>query len=255
MANCQLRILIVEDDLSFALELEMLVQEIGYELAGRVDNSSDAMSIIYGNPPDIILMDIDIKGNLTGIQLGESIKDTGIPIIFITSFDDEQHYEAAKKTNIVGYLVKPANKFSLRTTINLAMKKLAQHNPVETTKEEETSSVKDDENVIFKDAMFLKKQKVYYRIDIKDIQCIEADGNYSNIYVGDQKFYSKFKLSYLEGLLPDDKFMRTHRGHILNLDFFKSINMEENTLKTQNGQTVLLSRSKRQDFLQRMKLG
>ena len=109
------------DDLSFALELEMLVQEIGYQVAGVVDNSASALEIIYSERVDFILMDIEIKGRMTGLELGKKLRPIKIPILYITSFGNEAHYEEAQKSNIVGYLVKPIDKYTLRTAISLAV--------------------------------------------------------------------------------------------------------------------------------------
>ncbi len=252
-----MKILIVEDNLSFALELEMLVDEIGYDPIGRADNGADALDLIYNKKPDLILMDIELKGNLTGVQIGEMIKHMNIPIIFITSFYDQEHYDAAQKSNIVGYLIKPPNEFSLRTAINSAMMNLAKRNPKEENKNPEPvlQNEKDEENVILKDVLFLKKKKSYFKIEVKDIQCVEADGNYSIFYVEEQKFMSKFKLSYLETILSPDKFMRVHRGYIMNLEYFDSIDLDENVVKTKNGKSVLISRSNKQNLLERMKMG
>ncbi len=125
MENTDLNILIVEDNLSFSLELEMLIDEMGYQLVDSVDNSERALEIIHSKMPDLILMDIDINGNLSGTQVGEKIKHLDIPIIFTTSFDDESHYKDAQDSNIIGYLIKPISKFSLKTNIDMAIKNIA----------------------------------------------------------------------------------------------------------------------------------
>ncbi len=71
MDTFKLDVLIVEDNLSFSLELAMLIEEIGYNVIGTADNAKDALSLIYDKKPGIILMDHEIKGDMTGIELGE----------------------------------------------------------------------------------------------------------------------------------------------------------------------------------------
>ena len=66
MALKDLSILVVEDEFSFALELEMLVKSIGYQSVVSVDNSAEAIEYIYTEHPDLILMDIEIKGKFSG---------------------------------------------------------------------------------------------------------------------------------------------------------------------------------------------
>ena len=72
MSDFSLKILIVEDELSFALELQMLLEELNYNVLKHVDNSDEALKVIYENHPDLIFMDIDIKGDLSGIEIGTS---------------------------------------------------------------------------------------------------------------------------------------------------------------------------------------
>lgn len=72
MNTYSLNVLIVEDDLSFSIELGMLVEEIGYQVAGRVDNAEEAQALIEQKVPDFILLDIDLKGKMTGLELGEA---------------------------------------------------------------------------------------------------------------------------------------------------------------------------------------
>ncbi|NJK82859.1 MAG: response regulator [Saprospiraceae bacterium] len=86
MSNNQLSILIVEDDLSFGLELKILLEEIGYEAQHLIDNGEEAYDFIYLHRPDLVLMDIELKGDMSGIELGQRIISFDIPIIYITSF-------------------------------------------------------------------------------------------------------------------------------------------------------------------------
>ncbi len=251
MDTTKVKILIVEDNLSFALELEMLVEELGYEVLARVDNSGEALDLIFSTPPDLILMDVDIKGNLTGLQIGERIKHLNIPIIFITSYGDEEHYAQAQNSFIVGYLVKPANKFSLKSAIEVALKAIASKQQDKVAKEEEKV---DEDNFVLEDYIFIKKKKAYHKIEIKSIQCIIADGNYSILYVGDQKFITRFKLSYLEEILPKNHFLRIHRSNIINLMFFESVNLDEMEVKVKSGQSLLVSRNKKQVLLDKMNM-
>ena len=82
MESFKLDILIVEDNLSFSLELAILVNDIGYNVIGPVDNAKEALELIYGRKPDIILMDHEIKGDMMGIELGEKIQHLKNPALF-----------------------------------------------------------------------------------------------------------------------------------------------------------------------------
>jgi len=89
-----LQVLIVEDNLSFALEVEMLITESGYSLLGSVESAAKALTLITKNKPDLILLDIGIKGTMNGIELAEIIEELMIPIIFMTQSRDDETYSS-----------------------------------------------------------------------------------------------------------------------------------------------------------------
>lgn len=247
LRNSALKILIVEDDISFTLELEMILDEMGYQTIGSVDNSAEALDIIFSKEPDLILMDIDIKGNLSGTEIGQKVKHLNIPIIFITSFGNKERYEEARQSNMAAYLVKPANAFTLQSTIDSIVSKM-------TEDKVSVTEAKEKENV-FGTSVFVKKNKTYHKILLEEIQYAEASGNYSILYVDKDKFVSNFKFKDLEDILPANLFMKVHRSYIMNVNYFSSINIEENIIKMDNGAAIPVSRSNKQALLDRMNLG
>jgi len=84
------KILIVEDNLTYAIQLEVMLFNLGNFVCLRTDNSIDALRLISQEKPHLILMDIDIKGALSGIEIGHKIKDFKIPILYISSFGNEE---------------------------------------------------------------------------------------------------------------------------------------------------------------------
>ena len=219
MIKNTLSILIVEDDLSFALELEMLIKEIGYQVAGRVDNASAAQQLIQKQLPDLILMDIELKGDLSGIELAEKIASLHIPILFITSYAEDSYYERAKKTNFIGYLVKPVKEYSLRSSIELA---------IATLQNKET----DAKKIAFstENTLYYKKNNLYHKVLIEDINFIEANGDYTITHTTTSTFTASIRLGELENLLRDRSFLRIHRSFIINLDKAESISPEQNKI-------------------------
>jgi|GEM_PF-2719901 len=114
-----LELLIVESSVSFALELERICIESGFSVLGVVDHSLKALEIIYTKLPDIILMDVNILGGISGIDIGNKIMHLGIPICYFTSFGDGHSFDRVSRTNTAAYLVKPIDNYSLRSVINL----------------------------------------------------------------------------------------------------------------------------------------
>lgn len=238
----RLKFLIVEDDLNIALDLEMMLEEMGYKVQARVDNSAKALEIIFSKKPDVILMDIDIKGNMTGTEIGKTIKHLNIPIIFITGFNDKTHFKEAQESNMNGYIIKPPNQLTLQSTIENVIKSL---NPIQDIKEEH----------LFEDTIFLKKKSTFHKINFDNVQCIEADGKYTLLYVDDDKFISKHSLVEIMKILPDNKFMRIHRSFILNLDYLVEFDPSMSTVRIKQGKELPISRTHRENFMAKINIG
>lgn len=245
-SNTNLNILIVEDDLSFALELEILVTKIGYSIIGRVDNSAEALELIYTENPDLILMDVNIKGKMTGLDIGQKIRHLDIPILFITSFGDEAHYQEAQKSKIIGYLVKPVDKYSLRSAINLALV-----NSVLTLNQSTVNQSiinKSEENFIIKNAFFFKKKDLYFKVKIEEITYIESDDKYTLTHtIKGEKFMARIPISQMEKSLPFHQFLRIHRSCIVAINQITSVNFFEGTLQVGKNE-LPVSRAKQKEL-------
>lgn len=113
--------LIVEDDYVFGLGLEVLLEELGYDVFWREDNGAKALQIIGSESPDLIFIDTDLQGSVTGYDIANKIKHLNIPILFFTSKDDEHSCQQARETNMVGYLPQPIEKNSLRNSVLMAI--------------------------------------------------------------------------------------------------------------------------------------
>jgi two-component system, response regulator PdtaR len=102
------KLLIVEDESIVALELESRLTDLGYSVCGIVASGEDAINLAIAEKPNIILMDINIKGPIDGVVTAEKIKEIiDIPIIFLTAFTDSNTLQRAKITEPYGYIVKP----------------------------------------------------------------------------------------------------------------------------------------------------
>ncbi len=118
------KILIVEDESIVALELESRLCDLGYSVCGIVVSGDEAIKLTKEHIPNIILMDINIKGPIDGVQTAEKIKEIfDIPIIFLTAFTDPNTLERAKITGPYGYIVKPFEERELHTSIEIAIYK------------------------------------------------------------------------------------------------------------------------------------
>lgn len=118
------RILVVEDEGISALYLEARLQNLGYQSIGVADTGQDAIEMAGRLHPDLVLMDIKLKGDLDGISAGNRIqKDFDVPVVYLTAFSDQDTVARARDTAPFGYLIKPVRESALYTTIEMALEK------------------------------------------------------------------------------------------------------------------------------------
>jgi DNA-binding LytR/AlgR family response regulator len=204
------RILIVEDDMIIAANLSMQLTQLGYEVTGIETRGEEAVAHAKVNTPDIILMDIQLKGTLTGIETAALIKKyLSIPLIYITANSDEGTFNKAKETNPFAFISKPFNKIDLERTIALAM----QHYD----KQQTPAVTHEAEPEILGDRIFVRFNSRLIKILLKDILYIEAERNYCNIITEENNYMVVCTLKTIEAKLLAGDFVRVHRSYIVNI--------------------------------------
>lgn len=117
-------ILIVEDENIVALDMKMRLESLGYRVIGVMDSGAAALESLGSAVPDLILMDIKLRGGADGIETARAARErVEVPIIFVTAFTDESTLERAKLASPYGYIVKPFHERELRIAIELALYK------------------------------------------------------------------------------------------------------------------------------------
>jgi PAS domain S-box-containing protein len=120
----QKRILVVEDQRLIAADIEATLVRIGYEVVGSVASGEEAVTEALRLRPDLILMDIRLRGAMDGIEAAARIRELlDIPVVFLTAYADEPTVLRAKGTAPFGYVLKPFNERELRATVEVALYK------------------------------------------------------------------------------------------------------------------------------------
>ncbi len=153
-----IKILIVEDNVIIADDMQSMLEEIGYEIVDNVIVYEQAEEVLKNNHVDLVLIDIILASDKTGIDLGKHIREKyNIPFIFVTSNSDRATVENAKTVKPNGYLVKPFEQQDLYTSIEIA---LSNFDYSEKGSGEGTAVDKEEEvvsNSVLKDSIFVKK--------------------------------------------------------------------------------------------------
>jgi PAS domain S-box-containing protein len=143
------KILIVEDDKMLSTIYKMFLNELGHELVGIYSNAADAIAKCKSEKPDVILMDIQIKGEIDGIDASYIIQDQfQIPVIFVTSITDDKTIARAAKTKSYGFLIKPIDKVKLGILIELAVSRHNQDKEVKIKDDRYHKLIEDSPNAV-----------------------------------------------------------------------------------------------------------
>jgi CheY-like chemotaxis protein len=118
MTSPGIKILVVEDEALIAMDICEKLTDMGYEVVKTADNGADAIKYAEELKPDIVLMDIVIKGKMDGIEAAEIIWDTfKIPSLFLTAYNSDSVIQRARKFNPVDFLLKPFDDNKLQEAI------------------------------------------------------------------------------------------------------------------------------------------
>ncbi len=235
-------VLLVEDNLSFALEIEMLIKELNYGFAGQVDNARDAIVAIDKHTPDLVLMDIGINGQVNGIELARSLEKQNIPFIFITQSRDRSTFKDAQSLKPFAYLVKPFDLLTLRSTLEQAVRTI--NGP-----QKETAAAGENDPESF----YIRNNNVLNRIQYSDIYWIKSDGNYCNIHTEKKKFVTKISLVSIMKKLEKLEFMRVHKQYIVPINRIENINLFNNLLYV-GEKTIPIGRSYKSNLVKKLDL-
>ncbi|MDA8627452.1 EAL domain-containing protein [Pseudomonadales bacterium] len=118
------RVFIVEDEVLVARDIKSRLEKLGYQVIGTAARGDDAVSRVLSERPDLILMDINLKGDMDGIEAADRIRaEADLPIIFCTAYSNDETLARAKVTVPYGYVLKPFDNRELEITIEIALHK------------------------------------------------------------------------------------------------------------------------------------
>ena len=209
-----IKILVVEDEMIIAAKISMQLTNLGYEVTGILPRGEEAILHVEENKPDIVLLDINLKGNIDGIETARQMqlmKD--IPIIYLTANADEATFNRAKTTRPAASISKPFKQLDLQRAIELTISRMAE---IETGQQIE-NNVNNEHPFILSDRIFVRHKEKMIKIMVADILYMEADRNYSRIFTNNKEYLLAITLKSIEEKLPLDLFVRIHRSYIINL--------------------------------------
>ncbi len=225
-----MKILIVEDDPFVADDLQDKLQQLNYRVTAIAESYEEAFSAIRLEKPDLVLLDIELIGELTGIDLGEKLSSIGISFIYLSSIQDFTTYSLAKSTAPLKNLSKPIDLLNLRN----ALLDIDLSSNIEST----------SKRLLY---FVTNKDGVKIRIELESIEYLEAARSYCDIYFTDG---SKSTLSSAMGNVAKkmdfQDLIPISRSHQINLKKIKQI--RGNEIEMTSGKFLKVSDSFKESF-------
>lgn len=201
-----IKILVVEDEMLIGAKISMLLTAMGYEVTGILPRGEDALVQVEENKPDIILLDINLKGRLDGIETAAQLKEKNIPIIYLTANSDDATFNRAKETRPAALISKPFKQLDLQRAIELTISRMAGTEIVVEDQEEEKP-------FILSDRIFVRHKERMIKLMLPDVLYIEADRNYSRIFTRQKDYLLSITLKTIAGVGQRRGQKWRHRRH------------------------------------------
>lgn len=235
-----MRVLIAEDEEIYASTLQIMFEEMEYDAIEIVNNSDSLFKILPTFQPDLLILDIHIEGNLDGIQIAEKVHQMNayIPIIFITSFKDNETFQRAKSTKPYAFLTKPFDEKVLANTIELAFQYYKTQISLLTP-------------IKMPDSLFIKTDNLLKKIHFEEIGYIESEDHYVQIVTAKRKYLIRHSLNEMIQKLPADIFFQVSRSCLVNLQHIDSVDIDNNELLIFQ-HPLAFSRRNKQDILEKI---
>ncbi len=213
----QYKVLVVEDELLVSADIEESLEILGYKVVGAVATGKDAIESVEKNLPDVILMDIMLKGDMTGIEAANIIrKKHDVPIIYLTANADLATIEKAKISLPYGYIIKPFTEKDLQTNIEIARFKFS--NDIQTKMESDQYSRFFGQINSGNTSLFADTESGLEKIKIEDIYYIDSNKDESLIVLPNEDITVSKSVEELEKELPEDQFIRVNQNQIVNVN-------------------------------------
>jgi DNA-binding LytR/AlgR family response regulator len=249
----KLNIFIVEDESIVAKDIQNSLIKLGYNVVGIANNGKDAIEKILELKPDLLLMDIMIKGDLTGIDVSDKIKEKlNVPIIFLTAYADEGTLAKAKVTEPYGYILKPFKEVDLHSTIEMAYYKHQKDSELQKERDFLYSLVESKEESN-KDILFVKANSRLVKVLLKDIYYVEALKDYVIINTQYARYTIHSTMKEIDKKLGNVEFARVHRSYIARLDKISSID-SQNVILENDKKTIPVGGSYREELMKKLNL-
>ncbi len=198
----------------------MQLSNLGYEVSGLLSRGEDVLYHVAENKPDIILLDINLRGGMDGIETARTLAaQYPTPIIFLTANTDDSTFNRAKAVKPAAFIGKPYKQLDLQRAIELTISRM-DPNPVVIPSE---AGFQAETPSFLNDRMFVRQRDRMVKIMFSDVLFIEAERNYSRIITRSSDYLLSVTLKVMDEKLPEAVFVRLHRTYLVNIHMIEEV--------------------------------
>lgn len=226
--------MIIDDDVSFTLELNMLFDKYDFCSVEVANTYNDGISMLRKIKWDLALIDISIEHADTGFILSKYAHENNIPFIVMTSYKEQAKLDMVKDCVPLAFFTKPIDRLSLDYVLFSKLIK---------PQEKETLPAS-----AFPNKLFIKNKSIIDVVDFQDIEVLEVEGNYVIVHSTQKKIVYRSSLKTLIANLQGNVFIRIHRNFLVNKFFIKNYDIENKLLTLINDKQYKVSRNYRRNL-------
>ncbi|OGU34274.1 MAG: hypothetical protein A2068_11675 [Ignavibacteria bacterium GWB2_35_6b] len=210
--------------------LKKSLTDLGVQVLGTALKSSDVINDYKKFSPDVIITDVNLGGNLGGIDFVKSMRSgnwKNSQVIFLTSETNIEIFHKAEEIEPAAYLIKPLNIYNIYYALEMSLKNCEQKI---IDREKTSSNLQQNNEEIF----HIKKMRKIVKVPVSEISYIMVESNYSTLTTRLGKFTLKLSLKDLMQKLPNKMFLRIHRNYMVNINQIEEYDFSEYTAKLSN---------------------
>jgi DNA-binding LytR/AlgR family response regulator len=247
-----LRIFVVEDEIIIVRHMQRILRRLGYEPVGHACRGTEALQRIAGTLPDLVLVDIMLRGELDGVQVAQRVHtDFGIPVVFVTSLSDPATVARATAARPHGYLLKPFDERDVAVALQLALAPPPAGAAPQPSLPLQSPPVAPAASHPLANCLFVRTGKESTRIDYCNLLWLEASGKYTILHTRTSRHTLSVQLKQVAESLPAHAFVRIHKSYMVGLHAIEAVAPHHVRVA---GQPIPLGRAYQESLLQQLTL-
>lgn len=245
-------ILIVEDEVLIAQDVKEILETVGYKNVFRAKNYTQAIEIFTTQNIDLVLVDINLNEDRSGVDLANYINSQKqIPIIYITSYSDAATIGVVKKTMPAAFLLKPYSQALLLASLEIALFNYASKINAADNALNNNFSEASEGNVVINQHLLVKENYHFIKIPLDEILWFESDKNYVEVKTLNKKYIIRSSLKKLLEQLPSSDFVKCYKQFIINVKHARSFSSDSVLIQ---GHPIPISRNTQEEVFRRLRM-